>query len=432
MTGKQSRETFCALPWVQLFVSEAGTLQPCCMSLEDRKAVNRDAEGIPYRIEALPEIEPAWNSAFMRDLRRALRAGERPPICARCFREEDLGLRSHRVVSNEVLGTEAAEALARTDRDGRVPAEMIRSLDFRLGNRCNLKCRMCSPVSSRATASDYAKLYGISRDDPRLLALVGSNWVAQPGFRRIFEQLANGSKRLQFSGGEPLLRPELKSILEALVASGRAGEIELHFVTNLTHLPDSMLALWGHFRRVGVVVSLDAVGALGEYIRHPMRFDAVAANLKRLDAAAANIGADGLHLSATVQAYNVLAIEEFVEFSAQELRNFGRPRLSLLYYPEPLSVRVLPETFKARATDRLRRLLERVRCEWANRWVADERADLESMIEGIIAYMNGADRTDLLPEFRRWTQVLDRSRGEDVLRVVPEFAEIFAMEKEDD
>ena len=417
--------TFCALPWVHLFVGEVGTLRPCCMALEDPEAVNRDEAGVPYRIEALADIEPAWNSGFMRGLRRALAAGERPAACARCFREEDLGLRSHRQVSNEQFGAQAAQAVACGGADGSAMPGLIHSLDIRLGNRCNLKCRMCSPVSSRATASDYAALYQIERNDPRLRELAGPNWVARPGFQPIFERLAAGAQRMQFSGGEPLLRPELTAMLEGLVASGRAAEVDLHFVTNLTYLPDRMLALWGHFRRVGVVVSLDGVGALGEYIRNGMRFEAVAANLRRLDAAAGAIRCDSLHLAATVQAYNVLAVDEIVAFSARELPRFGRPKLSLLYFPEALSVTVLPAELKARAEARLRALLVRVRGEWAQRWPADEREDLTTTIEAIITHMNGSDRADLLPEFRRWTRVLDRQRGEDITRAIPELAPVF-------
>jgi hypothetical protein len=426
--AKKPSPTWCVLPWIHLFVGESGALRPCCMTLEDPAMVNRDEDGNPCLVYAPEGIEAAWNSGFMREMRRDMLAGRRPAACSRCFRDEDLGIRSHRHLSNTLFAKHRAEALQHTTPDGASPTELICSLDIRLGNRCNLKCRMCSPVSSRAMLSDYAALYDLARNDERLLKLAGIDWVAKPEFLHTFEACATRAERLHFSGGEPLLMPEMTSILEGLIERGQAPGIELHFVTNLTILPERMFELWVCFKSLGMVVSLDAIGALAEYIRYPLRWPEVDRNLKILDARAASINCNSLHLNVTVQVYNVLALDELVTYSVNELPHFGRPKLSLLYYPEAFNIQVLPPEVKQLASERLARLAKRLRAGWPGHWPAEETADLIGTIEGIIEHMNSADRSDLLPEFRRWTEILDASRGEDVQTAIPELSPLFDYE----
>lgn len=418
--------TFCVLPWVHLFVGEVGTLRPCCMALETPELVNRDAAGKPYLIYAPDGIDEAWNSRFMRELRLDLLTGERPEPCQRCFREEDLGIHSHRQYSNETFAGSIPEVLTRTSDDGFAPADMIRSIDLRLGNRCNLKCRMCSPVSSRALLADYAELYDLSPDDPRLVALVGEDWVSDENFLRTFEQCSAHADKVLFAGGEPLLVPQMEVLLRGLVDRGRSALVDLQYVTNLTVLPERLFDLWAKFRSVGFVVSFDGLDRIAEFIRHPLRWARFEHNLKTLNARAKACGFTSLHANVTVQAYNVLHLEEAVTYLAEQLVNFGRPKLSLLFVPEHLSVRVLPEALKQLAKERLLRLGRRCRGEWADRWPGAGAAEVAGMIDGIIEYMDGADRSDLLPEFRRWTQVLDRSRREDVAEAIPELASLVA------
>ena len=423
---QEASASWCILPWIHLFVGESGALRPCCMTLEDPAMVNRDEDGNPYLIYAAEGIEAAWNSAFMREMRRALLAGHQPAACSRCFRDEALGIRSHRQLSNTLFAKHRSAALKSTATDGTVSPGLICSLDIRLGNRCNLKCRMCSPVSSRAMLSDYAALYDVARDDPRLLKLAGLDWTAKPEFLHTFEACAERAERLHFSGGEPLLMPEMSAILDGLIERGQAPGIDLHFVTNLTILPERMFERWAHFKSLGMVVSLDAIGSLAEYIRYPLRWPGLDRNLRMLDARAASIKCNSLHLNATVQVYNVLALDELVSYSANELPHFGRPKLSLLYFPEAFNIQILPAELKRLASERLRRLAGRLRGGWPGHWSDQEVADLIATIEGIIEHMNSAERSELLPEFRRWTDILDASRGEDVRTAVPELSPLFA------
>lgn len=424
-TAQDPTPTWCVLPWIHLFVGESGTLRPCCMAIENYDMVNRDEDGNPYHIYALEDIDTAWNSGYMRDLRAKMLDGHRPEVCSRCFREEDLGISSYRRLSNDMFAGHIAEVLKHTTPNGSSPSGLIRSLDIRLGNRCNLKCRMCSPVSSRAMRSDWAALHNLSKDDERIQELVGIDWISKPDFIRIFEACSSGIERLLLGGGEPLLQTEMFAMLDGLVERGQAQDIELHYITNLTILPEHLFETWARFKRIGLVISLDGIGAVGEYIRYPLRWSVVDQNLRILDARAADFHCNSLHINVTVQVYNVMILDEIVAYVATELPNFGKPKLSLLHYPPSFNIQILSPELKLQASKRLNNLADRLRDGWPERWRGQEAADLIANIDGIVKHMNDADHSDLLPEFCRQTEILDSLRGENIRTVIPELSLLF-------
>jgi len=423
---KTVTNTWCILPWIHLFACEQGFLRPCCMALEDKEMINQDSSGKPYVVYDPGGVNEAWNSEFMRALRRDMLTGQRPSACRRCFRDEDLGIRSYRQMSNEMFQAHIAEALVRSSDDGTAPPDLIRSVDLRLGNLCNLRCRMCSPQSSKALIQEWADLYGIARDNSRLERLRELDWYTRDEFWLAFEKYIPNIERLHFAGGEPLLISQMFDFLERVIELGHAPNITLSYVTNLTILPNRIFDIWPHFKSVSVTASVDGFGEINSFIRYPSRWSTIDQNLKRLDAEAERLNCeDGLTFNATIQAYNILRLDEFLEYAATEFERFGRPKLSLLYYPEQFSVRILPSEMKQMAADRLRRFTQRFATQWPTRWHGKQLQDLLSTVDGLITHMMSADRSDLLPEFRRWTRHMDLSRGQNVVDVIPELAPLF-------
>ena len=124
-------KTFCALPWMHLFVDEQGMMRPCCMALEERESMNRDANGDPYFIYQSDKLDEAWNSKYMKGIRKIMLKGGRPKPCTRCFKEEDLGMKSHREDSNKMFDHLIEDSLEATEEDGTVPTSQIKSFDIR-------------------------------------------------------------------------------------------------------------------------------------------------------------------------------------------------------------------------------------------------------------------------------------------------------------
>ena len=416
--------SFCVLPWMHVFADERGVMYPCCRSVGTKKP-NVDAGGRPFRIFEDGALERAWNSEYMRTLRLDMLRGARPEPCSRCYMYDDLGMRSHRQDINVEYADRVPALVGTTAADGSVPPD-IQSVDLRLGNLCNLRCRMCSPQSSKGLIGEFAAAYGISTHHWSFDELRRMNWFETPAFWEIFERHTRHIERLHFAGGEPLLIPQMFDFLERLSASGRAGSIALSYNTNLTTIPERVYGIWPAFRHVRITVSLDGAGAVNSFIRHPSVWEEIDANLHRLEADhdALNLGG-GIASNTTVQIYNVLRLDELLEYFVDGFTRIEAPNLSVLTHPRHFNIQALPAAVKDAAAERLRDATTRLAPRWPARWRGAELDGLLASIDGIIEHMRARDDSAVLPEFRRWTAVQDGQRGQRTSDVLPELEPLF-------
>ena len=323
--------TFCAIPWTHVFADEQGLMRPCCMAIGSRKLDNTDSSGQPHVVFRPDSLAAGWNSPFMKTLRLEMLAGRRPEVCSQCFNEEDVEIRSYRQDANVTLGAHIDGAVAATASDGSAPIDLVRSVDFRLGNQCNLRCRMCSPISSKLLIPEWKKLFDLAADDPRMTALERVDWFESDAFWNNCAQLIPQVEKLHFAGGEPLIIPRALDFLAQVVAAGRAPFIVLSYVTNLTTLPDRVTKLWPAFREVKLVVSIDGFDVLNSFIRFPSNWGRIDENLRAIISRPNAYNCTKITVNTTVQAYNVLHLTElFDTLFAHAAPNFvPYPRLTL-------------------------------------------------------------------------------------------------------
>lgn len=323
-------------------------------------------------------------------------AGQRPQACQNCFFAEDRGTDSHRLYSNEVLLAPAMAALPHVTDDGEI-AHPPSHFDIRLGNLCNLRCRMCSPASSIALADDYHALYG--RD---YSAFRANAWLDSDA---LVEKIARSCGRkvtITVAGGEPFATPQFRELQRRLISLGYAGNVRLRIITNGTNLTPAKMDLLGAFRSVWLIVSLDGYAAVNEYIRYPSSFAKIDANLRRLHDEPQPFRLDRVEFNATVQAYNLFDLPNLFRYLARFPRFRWFPALSPLTIPEPFSVLTLPPASRALA----RAQLEKYREEVPGLAIAQKR------LGQLLRFLEGEDRSALLPEFYRLTAVYDQRRGQ--------------------
>jgi sulfatase maturation enzyme AslB (radical SAM superfamily) len=238
--------------------------------------------------------------------------GEWPAACERCRQTEEAGAKSIRLHLNARFDRGRGEdLLLRTHRDGFLDRPVVLYADIRLGNVCNLTCRMCGPVASRLWAAHFNQVQPKSYRMPvRELRQLGThNWVKSDSLSWVVDQSVGSVQAMHFAGGEPLIVPEMAEALELVVRSGRAGEIELSYNTNLTVLPDKVTSLWPDFKSVSLLCSVDGFGRVNDYIRRPSRWEdepqseTARSSFRRLEYSLAAI-------SSTIQIYNVLTIRD--------------------------------------------------------------------------------------------------------------------------
>lgn len=311
---------FCPLPFVGIEADTMSDCKVCCLSTET-------LPGIDLRKNTLSE---AFHSPYMQEMRRRFLAGEQPKNCVRCWDEEDAGRtskRMHSINKHKSVGISPS-----------IKNPKMQTLDLKLGNICNLKCRICgSRSSSKWAAEEIAVNNG---DDTARRNLINGRWVREsPRFWEDLRDVVENVKLLEFTGGEPFLIDEHFELLAYIVEQGLAKDIEIHYNTNLTTLPKQGLELWPHFKEVEIAVSVDDVGRRFEYQRYGSDWELAMANLDALRQLRSTSNNIKLQICLTVNAYNFFYIDEMCEWIPKQ--EFDFVYFNLLHSAEHFSIKNL-------------------------------------------------------------------------------------------
>ena len=258
--------TICMLPWISIETSPLGTTRPCCLAQDEIT----DEAGNRYDLKTTT-LETIYKSQYMQDLRRQFRAGEKPETCSRCWEEEAAGKDSKRIHSQIRL----KELYAQVDWANDTP-DQLWFIDLKLGNICNLKCRICGSWSSSKWAAEEMAYLPAHVDKKTHIAykwLQEGKWPEEsPEFWANLKALLPNIKYFEFTGGEPWLIKEHWELLQYAAENGYSENIDIHYNTNATQLPDNPF-VWANFGRVDIAVSIDNVGQRFEYERYGANWD---------------------------------------------------------------------------------------------------------------------------------------------------------------
>jgi glutamate-1-semialdehyde 2,1-aminomutase len=236
----------------------------------------------------------------------------------------------------------------------------------------------------------------------------GRTWAESPSVL-LGEVLREGNvvRHISFAGGEPLLQPQIEPFLQTLIDRSAAEHMTLYFSTNGTVFSTSLVEKLQRFQKVTLAVSIDGLGALNDYIRHPSRWDQLMGNLRRMQA----LRWLDLEIDPTVQAYNALSLTSLLRFcDAEGLRCIPN---NVLLQPKFLSLSVLPDGCRRLASERF---------EAYARTCAAEKKEA---VAGIVRHLEGPpppEQPSLLGTFREFTRDLDASRNESLAETEPELS----------
>ena len=285
-------DTFCPIPWIMLAIRTNGDVRVCCQTNQGpTQGILNDGERQPYNL-GKNKISESKNAELACDVRLSMLKGERHAECIRCWREEDSGMISRRQQEadmwKEVFTFNDAEKI--TEEQGRIPDSFEPVYyDLRLGNHCNLRCRMCYPTDSAGWYREYTDIFQADSfpDTHGIVKLVkkpGGDWQAEKrdydwclreSFWQDLESKIKHLRHIYIVGGEPLLIERHYQFLEKCINQGQAKKIRLEYNTNITAISDRVLDLWQHFKQVRIGASIDALGELNDYIRYPSKWNQV-------------------------------------------------------------------------------------------------------------------------------------------------------------
>jgi MoaA/NifB/PqqE/SkfB family radical SAM enzyme len=337
----------CMLPWMSIEVTPMGNSRPCCLAIDEIP----DASGRPYDLTTVP-IREVYHSKYMQELRQQFRAGEKPSTCNRCWTEESAGRTSKRM--NMLAKFKAQEPLVDYSTD--LP-EHIWYVDLKLGNICNLKCRICGSWSSSKWAQEELDYLGdIPREQKKqhraYKFLQNGQWPrTSMQFWQNMDQLLPHVKYFDFTGGEPFLIQEQFDLLQRAVDIGVSGDISVHYNTNGTQFPESAIGIWRQFKQVDIAFSIDDMGKRFEYQRHGAIWKSVDKNLDRYLQLKNQYSNISLQICTTVNIQNVLYLPELLPYL--ESKGFDNIYINMLHDPWYFNIAHMTVQAKQLVIDRL-------------------------------------------------------------------------------
>jgi organic radical activating enzyme len=366
----------------------------------------RDNTGEKFNL-ATAKFATIQNSQEMQKLRQQFLAGEEPETCRKCWREERAGRTSKRMHTLDRLKHMLPEQTWTQD------AKPLMFLDLKLGNICNLKCRICGSWSSSTFATEELANLGPDqnrKDSFHYIMLKQGAWPREnPVFWQELAGIADQIRYIEFTGGEPFMIEEHFELLRRLVAAGLAPMIEIHYNTNGTQWPRDAAAVWKYFKTVEIAFSIDDVGDRFEYQRTNAKWAEVVENITRFRELRNHLPNIQLQVCSTVNVFNVCYLEELSHWVDQQ--QFDYVYWNMMHEAYYFSISTLPEAAKRVITQRLQ--------------LAQVNAQDRQEFDRIIEFMNGAPSLDG-EMLRMKIADLDRKRNQDLVQVEPELAHLIA------
>jgi MoaA/NifB/PqqE/SkfB family radical SAM enzyme len=397
---KIPHDKFCVLPWISLETSPIGTVRPCCLA--DDELVDDFGNKFDLNTASFASIQ---NSKSMQKLRQDFLDARQPQTCRKCWKEERSGRTSKRMHTLDRLKHMLP------DQEWTVDAKPLMFLDLKLGNICNLKCRICGSWSSSTFATE--ELQFISRDENKkenhhYQMLKQGAWPREnPTFWNEIDQVSDQIRYIEFTGGEPFMIQEHFDMLQGLIDRGIAGNIEIHYNTNGTQWPEHAEKIWQHFKHVEIAFSIDDVGARFEYQRSNAVWTEVEKNISRFRELRNRNSNVSLQVCCTVNVFNVYYLETVANWIVQQ--QFDFIYWNMMHDAYYFSIATLPDQAKQAITQQL----QQANVSPVHRAEFDRIVDFMNAgnsLDGFILKMKVAD--------------LDRKRQQNLADVEPEFAKI--------
>lgn len=392
------QDTFCVLPWMHLYVGTDGNVLPCCTADHQHPMGNIEEHSVDNIVKS-----PAFNQ-----LRKNMMDGLRNKECSRCYAQEDLGLPSARQSHNNRWKNIKKDNLK---KNGSIDKFDPVYLDIRLNNICNLKCRMCSGYFSSAIAQEEVVLFGKKELIQSSLKLQQRN----SGLIKILDYVPTAEK-IYFAGGEPLMTAEHYEILDALIACGKTN-LEIIYNTNFTTLNyrgRSVLDLWKQFSNITIGASLDAEGAVAEYVRHGTDWSTIESNLKLVKSQCPHVNFTVTSTVGLLNAGSLIKLQR--EWHNSKTLDISKFSQSIIIGPEHLTVSALPLEHKHR--------LEQI-IDYHITWCKENNANrLAKQWHDVLNYMWSKDNSHYMVKFKKLTQIMDQHRHESLATTIPELANL--------
>lgn len=306
-----------------------------------------------------------------------------------------------------------------------VTGQHVQDWQIDLGNFCNSACVFCSPESSSRIALEQLRLGTITQMPPRA-------WTEDADLiKKFIEGLQQAPilRYLHFIGGETLITPAFRQILQALIDADLHHDLTIGFTTNLTVMDHNIVDLLRQFDQINLGMSIECLDRVNDYVR----FGSEISRIMSIMADWLAIARQAhwlIQLRVTPTLLTVSRLHQVYEHAwtnalAVESCNF-------LQDPKFMRPSVLPKPYRDRARYNLQSWIDSKVMTLSTKPVVNIRdpnqvhQQLLQDAQSFVHYLEHApDQSDLLPDLAQYLRRIDDHRGNCVVDYLPEYEELF-------
>jgi hypothetical protein len=383
---------FCIAPFTQLTFSPTGSYSPC-----------PEIGGRPWKDDTISPTA-MWNSNKFVGLRDSFLNNKKNVLCNRCWDQENTGnnsLRKRLLVDGALKKFKSGELISFLENGYQ---QGPKQFNIMVGNKCNLRCRVCSAGSS-STFNVEGNYYKNKNNLEKLIYVSENPEPVEFNEKQINEifQLSGNLERIEFYGGEPILDIPTITLLKKLVESGQSKNITLFYNTNGIAKPKKVhFDLWNQFEKIEFNISIDDIGDRFTYHRHPGKWKNLLDNIDNLRSYPWTVPVD-FYSICTVSNLNIFYIPEILD----ELDKLNLPSfLNNVFGPPYYDITHLPSAIKLKIINKLK-VYHNI-----------------TKIQFLINMLGATENLDHWQQFKFWTREKDAYRKENFSTVYPEFYKI--------
>lgn len=415
------KQSFCPSPWFHMRINNAGHYEYC------RWASRSDKNQSPSIHNRTPQ---QYFQQDMSDIRNQLLNGEVPTGCTECHQMEEhkkvsgrqkqllkIGVRLEQfektLASSPWVSTFASNNFMQMPQDWQID----------LGNYCNSACIFCDPQSSSTLAAEWQKIKLITTAPL-------PNWSDTPQLVSSLIKLIEDSPHIQylhFIGGETIITPAFRIILEALIKQGLNRTATIGFTTNLISWNDEVVELLKQFQGVNLGMSVESFTPINDYVRWPATQLKVSNTLEKW----ISVAKQHHWLMQFRTTPTALTVGELLSvYDCAWDQGIAVESCNFLASPAHLRPSVLPLQYRETIIDQMKSWIEQhpvtggtvINTRDPNVVQLQITQDLQSYINYL---QNETDESYMLPELVKFLKRIESNRNNSIVTYLPKYEELF-------
>jgi MoaA/NifB/PqqE/SkfB family radical SAM enzyme len=427
-------KSFCPSPWISMRINPSGDFELC-------RWQNRKSKSIKYKnISECNPVDFFQQDPAMKQFRLDLLNGVERPECLDCDDMDRHGKVSGRArqllktgimldhFENSLISSPWFEVFKYSAENNGETIQYPLDWQVDLGNFCNSACVFCSPDYSSRLASEWKKLGFISE-------LPKNSWCYDEKLLDNFVEMllkTNNLQYLHFIGGETLLIPAFKNILEKLNQTGLSKRVTIGFTTNVTVWDQEINELLAGFQQVNLGLSIEALHPVNDYARYPSNIETITDILNKWVELSKKLG----WLTQIRTTPSLLTIQHLLTIYDYAFENkLSVESCNFIYRPDFLKPSVLPAKLRETVINKMR--------IWIDNHCINDNLDItvvntrnqdfyvQQMIQDLESYIHylkvEPDETHLIPNLVEFLKKLEANRNNSILDYIPEYEEFLRI-----